>query len=78
MTACEDSNIISRHEPETLFEVQAMAKQFVESGGMHQKRSKDKVEEMDLLFTQRNISPGGSADLLAVTIFFGLIENIIS
>ncbi len=78
MMACEDSNIISRHEPETLVEVQTMAKQFIESGGMYQQNGKTQVEEMDRLFTKRHISPGGSADLLAVTIFFGLIENIIS
>lgn len=78
MTVCEDSNIISRHDPETLFEVQAMAKDFIESGGMHQGDGLTQVEEMNRLFTQRHISPGGSADLLAVTIFFGLLENIIS
>ncbi|MBN2899293.1 MAG: triphosphoribosyl-dephospho-CoA synthase CitG [Clostridia bacterium] len=78
MTACEDSNIISRHEPETLYEVQAMAKDFIHSGGMKQQNSIEQVKELDRIFTERNISPGGSADLLAVTIFFGLVENLIS
>jgi len=77
MSVCEDSNIISRHEPETLIEVQAMAKKFLESGGMHQEDGILQVKDMDNLFIKRHISPGGSADLLAVTIFLGLLENII-
>lgn len=78
MTVCEDSNIVSRHKPETLYEVQAIAKKFLESGGMKQENAKKIVETMDEDFTKRNISPGGAADLLAVTIFLALIENIIT
>ena len=77
MTCCDDSNIISRHNPETLQEVQVLAKNFLESGGMSQDNAHLKLEEMDQDFIDQHISPGGSADLLAVTIFFGLIENII-
>lgn len=33
------------------------------------------IREMDRLFVQRNLSPGGCADLLAVTYFFDLLEN---
>ncbi len=77
MTVCEDSNIISRHNPETLTEVQEVAKNFLESGGMYQENCIQQVEELDKRFTAAYISPGGSADLLAVSIFFGLIENII-
>jgi len=33
---------------------------------------------MNSVFTEKNISPGGSADLLAVSIFLGLIEGIIN
>lgn len=77
MTVCEDSNIIARHDPETLYEVQALAKNFIESGGMAQEHAKDILNTLDQEFIKRNISPGGAADLLAVTIFLGLIENII-
>lgn len=77
MSVCEDSNILSRHDPETLEEVQVVAKNFIESGGMNQKDVHKKIKELDDVFIKRHISPGGSADLLAVTIFFGLIENII-
>lgn len=77
MSACEDSTIISRHNPETLYEVQVIAKNFLESGGMLQENAYEILNELDQEFINRHISPGGSADLLAVTIFLGLIENII-
>lgn len=35
----------------------------------------EEIREMDRLFIQRNLSPGGCADLLAVTYFFDLLEN---
>ncbi len=54
-----------------------LAKNFLESGGMSQDNAHLKLNEMDQYFIDQHISPGGSADLLAVTIFFGLIENII-
>jgi len=77
MTICEDSNIISRHNPKTLIEVQDLARIFIESGGMCQEKGMEDIKKMDRYFIKRNISPGGSADLLAVTILFGFIEGII-
>lgn len=77
MIGCEDSTIVSRHNPETLKEVQEIAKEFVEGGGMYNERAKEDLKTLDQTFTARHISPGGSADLLAVTVFFGLIENLI-
>lgn len=78
MTTCEDSNIVSRHNPETLKKVQDIAKKFLNSGGMYQENAHEILKELDQKFMKSHVSPGGSADLLAVTIFFGLIENIIS
>lgn len=78
MTVCEDSNIISRHAPETLYEIQLVAKNFLDSGGMSQKNAIEMIEKMDCDFTERNISPGGSADLLVITIFLGLVESLIT
>jgi len=77
MTTCEDSNIISRHNPKTLTEVQELARKFIDSGGMYQDKGIEAIKKMDRYFIERNISPGGSADLLAVSIFLGFIEGII-
>lgn len=77
MTCVEDSNILSRHDSETLMEVQKMAKEFLDSGGMIKKNGLERVKVLDDLFIERRISPGGSADLLAVTLYLGMIENLI-
>lgn len=77
MSVCNDTNILSRHDLETLIEVQGIAKDFMEVGGMLKQGALSKVKDIDDLFITRNISPGGAADLLAVTIFIGLLEGII-
>lgn len=72
---CEDSTILYRHEFKTLEEVQLQASSFLDSGGMLQPEAMKKVLEMDQAFIGKNISPGGSADLLAVSIMIGLLEG---
>lgn len=59
-----DTNILSRHNISTLREVMALAKKLIDSGAGLQE-----LRELDAEFRARNISPSGSADLLAVTYF---------
>lgn len=75
MAITEDSNIISRHDIETLNYVKEKAKYALKAGGMLTEPGKKIIFEMDKDFINKNISPGGSADLLAVTIMFYLLEN---
>ncbi len=75
MTTCEDSNILSRHDFETLKQVQIRATGFLDSGGMRQLDAFRQLEVLDAMFIERNISPGGSADLLAVAIFMAMLEG---
>ena len=75
MQYSEDSNILHRHSIETLKEMQKKAKYILSIGGMRTKEGKDAIEELDRDFSKRGISPGGSADLLAVTVFFNLVEK---
>ena len=75
MQHCEDSNIIHRHSIDTLKEVQQKATQIISLGGMRTESGKSAIEALDKEFIQCNISPGGSADLLAVTMFFNSIEE---
>lgn len=77
MSYCDDSNIISRHSPDILAEIKTLSNGFLENGGMNQENAYSIVNEIDQQFIDRNISPGGSADLLAVTIYLGFLENII-
>ena len=74
----EDSNIISRHGIEALDYVKEKASYVLKAGGMLTKSGKKLIFEMDKDFISKNISPGGSADLLAVTIMFYLLEDALS
>jgi holo-ACP synthase/triphosphoribosyl-dephospho-CoA synthase len=64
----EDTNIVHRSSPEKLKEIQKNMAAFLET-----KPSMDallkKAAELDGEFIRQHISPGGSADLLAVTLF---------
>lgn len=77
MAESEDTNVITRGGIENLHYVRRLSKEFLAEGGLKQPDAKKKLENMNDEFIKRNISPGGSADLLAVTIFFGMLEGII-
>jgi triphosphoribosyl-dephospho-CoA synthase len=73
MTVNEDTNIAARHDPSTIDYVKKYAAKVLNHGGMLATQGKQMVYEMDEEFSRRNISPGGSADLLAVTIMLDLL-----
>ena len=75
MTNTEDSNILGRHDFGTLNYVKKAAQGALDAGGMFTEQGKAKIIEMDELFINKNISPGGSADLLAVTVMLYLLET---
>ncbi|AKL96876.1 2-(5''-triphosphoribosyl)-3'-dephosphocoenzyme-A synthase CitG [Clostridium aceticum] len=76
MTVTEDSNILGRHDWETLEYVKTSAREVLDRGGMFTEEGKQRIIKMDREFIDRNISPGGSADLLAVTMMFGALKNL--
>lgn len=76
MTCCLDTNVVIRGGLEGLELVQTSAKAFVASGGMLSKNGMEELQEMDRLFAQKNLSPGGSADLLSLSLFLSDIEGI--
>ncbi|MCR1898828.1 triphosphoribosyl-dephospho-CoA synthase CitG [Irregularibacter muris] len=75
MTLCVDSNVISRQGIGGLEYVQKYARKIISQGGVFSKKGKEAIEVMDRDFIKRNISPGGSADLMAVTVFLGMLED---
>jgi len=77
MSITEDSNVVSRGGVESLSYVKSEAKSFLEKGGIKNPDSREILNEMNEDFIVRNISPGGSADLLSIAIFFGKLEKII-
>jgi triphosphoribosyl-dephospho-CoA synthetase len=69
MTETEDTTVINRHGLEVLADVQQAAKRVLAFGGMLSSHGRKHVKRLDEEFIARNISPGGSADLLAATYF---------
>ena len=68
MANASDTNIISRHDIETAQYVMKRAKDLISN-----KFGLDDIKKLDDEFIERNISPGGSCDLLAVTYFLHMI-----
>lgn len=75
MTVVEDSNVIWRTNYETLLEVQSIAKDILSLGSVFTEKGRMAIAETERCFLQRRISPGGSADLLSVTITLYLLAN---
>lgn len=78
MSRVMDSTIVYRHDFKTLEKVKCEMTELFEVGGVFKKT----LEYFNLLekkYIAQNISPGGSADLLAVTIFFSKVcKNYLS
>ena len=64
-----DTNIISRHDYETSVYARKCAAGAISCGGILTAEGMSCIKDMELDFIKRNISPGGCADLLAVTHF---------
>ena len=71
LCSTEDSNILARSDLETLRSVQAQVREVLVS----EDRSMSIIEELDRQFVEKNISPGGCADLLALTYFLYFTEH---
>lgn len=77
MVSCEDSNILHRGGIDGLVYTKRAAKGFVEAGGMKQVNAYERLEQMNRDFCQKNLSPGGAADLLSVAVFLAMVEGLL-
>jgi triphosphoribosyl-dephospho-CoA synthase len=77
MSHVDDTNILHRHDHKVLTEVQEKSRAFLDNGGVFQTNGMELVKIIDQHFINKNISPGGCADLLAVTIFLALLDGMI-
>ncbi len=68
MCDLDDTNVIYRTDLATAEEVKQEARALLDSF------SKAALKDMDRHYTTRNISPGGAADMLSLTIFIGSIQ----
>lgn len=71
----EDSNILGRHDMDVLIYAQSRAREAIDLGGYLTEEGKTFVKDMDLDFIEKKVSPGGSADLLAVTLILYFLEK---
>lgn len=72
----EDTNILSRSDHTFMALIQEKAKLCISMGGAYTEEGKKKIDDLDNLCKLMKISPGGCADLLAVTIAFYFLERI--
>ena len=75
MAEVDDTNILTRSDPETLSYVKEQSRRFLERHPVLGPRALRELEEMNQEFIRRNLSPGGCADLLAISLFFFRLEE---
>jgi len=70
MTCVDDTTVMHRHHPDKMrVWVKEQVQAVLAVGGMETEEGKRKCEALDAQFISHNVSPGGVADLLAVTWF---------
>ena len=72
-----DTNVLARAGQEGLEHVKERASEFIYRGGVLKGDYRRYLQDMNKDFIKRNISPGGTADLLAVSIFLATMEGIL-
>jgi holo-ACP synthase/triphosphoribosyl-dephospho-CoA synthase len=68
-TVVEDTNVLGRSGPDGLAFLRSGASLALSLGGMASREGRKAVAALDAALVEKNISPGGCADLLAVTAF---------
>lgn len=75
MAVVDDSTIVHRQDIEVLNYVKKRSKEILLMGGMTTEKGRLEAEEFEKYCIRENISPGGSADLLAAVIFLSYVKN---
>ncbi|MFG1463369.1 triphosphoribosyl-dephospho-CoA synthase MdcB [Xanthobacter sp. DSM 24535] len=75
MAAMEDTNLLHRGGTDGLRDARLAARDFLAAGGVGRHDWRDHAMAVHRNFVARKLSPGGSADLLTVTIFLDRLER---
>jgi triphosphoribosyl-dephospho-CoA synthase len=75
MAEMEDTNLLHRGGAEGLVFAQQAASDFLDGGGVEQPGWKTRAADIHHAFVVRRLSPGGSADLLAISLFLDSLER---
>ena len=71
----EDTNLLHRGGAEGLRFAQQRAQGFLDAGGVRQTRWQERAEGIHREFVERRLSPGGAADVLAMSVFAADLET---
>lgn len=75
MSQLPDTNIVWRGGLSALYIVQEITQKFLNAGGVFQHNWEIQLIQINQYFTEHRLSPGGSADLLGITLFFHEVEH---
>jgi triphosphoribosyl-dephospho-CoA synthase len=78
IAAVEDTNLLHRGGADGLNFAQQAAKAFLAAGGVGQVEWRHAAEAVHRAFVERRLSPGGAADLLAMSLFADALEEPIA
>jgi len=76
MSNLEDTCLLHRGGMEALLLAQRGAKEIISLGGISTQNGRIAFDKLDLDLIKLNASPGGSADLLAATLFLDKLNSI--
>jgi triphosphoribosyl-dephospho-CoA synthase len=74
MAEMEDTNLLHRGGAEGLVFAQKAASDFLGDGGVEQLGWRARAADVHRAFVARRLSPGGCADLLAISLFLDALE----
>ena len=74
MNELDDTCVLYRGGIEALDVVKSGAQAVLAAGGYESAKGQQRLRELDRELMTRNVSPGGSGDLLAATIFLDAVE----
>jgi len=75
IAAVEDTNLLHRGGTAGLCFAQSAARSFLDRGGVSQRNWRVHARTVHEVFVQGRLSPGGSADLLAMSLFVQALES---
>jgi triphosphoribosyl-dephospho-CoA synthase len=75
LASMEDTNLLHRGGADGLSYAQEAATCFLEQGGVKQADWRERAVAVHRAFVMRRLSPGGCADLLAITLFLDVLET---
>jgi triphosphoribosyl-dephospho-CoA synthase len=70
-----DTNLVYRGGEQGLLYAQAAARSFLDEGGVYRKNWQEHARTIHHEFTAQNLSPGGSADILAASLFVHRLQQ---